>query len=211
MAKPRLPAVLAGDERFAILCELLQEEFDNLDLNPLLVYLVDVVSPRLLPHLADQFHVMGLEGWRFTRNNQERRSLIKRASELHQFKGTPWAVEQVLETLNLNGTVSEWFEYGGQPYRFRVDINLTTRGLDADTFDALVALINEYKNKRSRLDALSVSLQTQSPVFIAAALVTGEQTTIYPLQTEGVDQADTVFIGAGLVTTEITTIYPLEA
>lgn len=211
MAKPSLPPALAGDERFAILCELLQEEFDNLDLTPMLVYLIDIVPSRVLPHLADQFHVMGLEGWRYARNDQERRALIKRASELHQFKGTPWAVEQVLETLNLHGKVTEWFEYGGRPYHFRVDIRLSARGLDGDTFDALVALINEYKNKRSRLEALTVTLQSEAPVFVVSALMSGENTTIYPLQISGIENFSQQFLAAGLVTTEITTIYPLEA
>lgn len=208
----QLPPALAGDERFAILCELLQEEFDSLDLSPMLVYLVDVVPPQVLPHLADQFHVMGLEGWRYARDDQEQRELIKRAIELHRYKGTPWAIEQVLVTLNLSGRVSEWYEYGGSPYRFRVDIELTDRGIDEATYDALVDLIREYKNKRSRLDALTVALTNRSPVpVIAAALIGGEITTIYPLQLDGVEQASSVFIGAGLATIEITTIYPLEA
>ena len=208
----QLPPALAGDERFAVLCELLQEEFDSLDLSPMLVYLVDVVPPQVLPHLADQFHVMGLEGWRYARDDQEQRELIKRAIELHRYKGTPWAIEQVLVTLNLSGRVSEWYEYGGSPYRFRVDIELTDRGIDEATYDALVDLIREYKNKRSRLDALTVALTNRSPVpVIAAALIGGEITTIYPLQLDGVEQASPVFIGTGLATIEITTIYPLEA
>lgn len=212
MAEQQLPPALAGDERFAILCELIEEEFADLDLSPMLVYLVDIVPTQVLPHLADQFHVMGLEGWRFARNVQERRELIKRAIELHRYKGTPWAIEQVLVTLNLSGRVTEWFEYGGSPYRFRVDIDLTDRGIDETTYDALVDLIREYKNKRSRLDALTVSLTNRSPVpVIAAAIFGGELTTIYPLQIDGVEQTGPVFIASGLVTTEITTIYPLEA
>ncbi len=208
----QLPPALAGDERFAILCELLQEEFDSLDLSPMLVYLVDVVPAQVLPHLAEQFHVMGLEGWRYARDDQEQRELIKRAIELHRYKGTPWAIEQVLVTLNLSGRVSEWYEYGGTPYRFRVDIELTDRGIDEATYDALVDLIREYKNKRSRLDALTVALSNRSPVpVIAAAILGGEVTTIYPLQLDGVEQAGPVFIGTGLSTIEITTIYPLEA
>lgn len=208
----QLPPALAGDERFAILCELLQQEFDSLDLSPMLVYLVDVVPAQVLPHLAEQFHVMGLEGWRYARDDQEQRELIKRAIELHRYKGTPWAIEQVLVTLNLSGRVSEWYEYGGTPYRFRVDIELTDRGIDEATYDALVDLIREYKNKRSRLDALTVALSNRSPVpVIAAAILGGEVTTIYPLQLDGVEQAGPVFIGSGLSTIETTTIYPLEA
>src|SRR5690606_30548588 len=141
MADLQLPPALAGDERFALLCELLQEEFSSLDLNAMLVYLIDVVPEQVLPHLATQFHVMGLEGWRYARNVAEQRALIKRAIELHRYKGTPWAIEQVLVTLGLSGKVSEWFDYGGQPYHFRVDIDLTDRGIDEATYEALLALV----------------------------------------------------------------------
>lgn len=211
MADLQLPPALAGDERFAILCELLQEEFDNLDLSAMLVYLVDVVPVQVLPYLADQFHVTGLEGWRFARTVQERRNLIKRAVELHRFKGTGWAIEQVLVTLGLEGRVQEWFEYGGEPYHFRVDVDLADRGIDDATYEALNALILEYKNKRSRLEALTVSITNRSAVpVIAATILSGEHTTIYPLQLDGIEQANPVFIGAGLHTIERTVIYPLE-
>lgn len=212
MADLQLPPALASDERFTLLCELLQEEMASLDINAMLVYLIDVVPAQVLPYLADQFHVSGLEGWRFARTVQERRSLIKRAVELHRFKGTGWAVEQVLVTLGLEGRVLEWFEYGGEPYYFRVDVDLVERGIDDATYEALNTLILEYKNKRSRLDSLKVSLTNRSAVpVIAAAILSGEHTTIYPLQLDGIEQTNPVFIGAGLHSIERTVIYPLEA
>ncbi len=39
---------------------------------------------------------------------------------VHTFRGTPYAVEQVIQTYFGDGEVSEWFEYGGQPGMFKV-------------------------------------------------------------------------------------------
>lgn len=168
----QLPPALAGDERFAILCELLQEEFDDLDLSPMLVYLVDVVPPQVLPHLADQFHVMSLEGWHYARNEQEQRELIKRAIELHRYKGTPWAIEQALLTvLGVTAEVVEWFQYQGRPYRFQLHIERTgsVSRLDDLTFDSLFKLVREYKNARSRLERVTLSQKLRQPISLATA------------------------------------------
>ncbi len=207
----QLPPALAGDERFAILCELLQEEFDSLDLSPMLVYLVDVVPAQVLPHLAEQFHVMGLEGSHYARNTQEQRELVKRAIELHRYKGTPWSIEQALASvMGLSSTVSEWFEYGGWPYRFRVDVE-ASRALGQAEHDAIYALVCEYKNVRSRIDVVSVHLVQSGTQYLGASLVTGETTTVIPLIATDHAAHGALYSAAGMATGEITTIYPLGA
>src|SRR5574337_894688 len=155
-----LPPPLAGDERFQALGQL-AARISDIDLSPLLVYLVDTVNPSALPNLAEQLHILG-EGWQFARDDDERRRLLKRAIELHRYKGTRWAIQQVLETLAFSGQISEWFQYGGQPYYFKINVELSTRGIDEATFDALVALITEYKNVRSHLELLTLSLSNAS-------------------------------------------------
>lgn len=204
-----LPPALAGDPRMQAMGAVAQR-LSHLDLQPLMVYLVDTVPASALPHLAEQFHLLG-EGWQSARNEDERRKLIKRAIELHRHKGTKWAVQQVLETLSLAGRITEWFEYGGAPFRFRIDVDLSDRGIDEATYDTLVQLVNEYKNVRSHLEALTLSLTVRSPVpVIACTLLCGELITVYPLQLDGVEQSDAVFIACGMHIIETTTIYPLE-
>lgn len=211
MADLQLPPALASDERFTLLCELLQEEMANLDINAMLVYLIEVVPPQVLPHLAEQFHVMGLEGSRYARNAREQRELIKQAIELHRYKGTPWAIEQVLASvMGLSSTVSEWFEYGGRPYRFRVDVE-ATRALGQAEHDGIYALVREYKNARSRIDVVNVHLVQSGTQYLGASLITGETTTVIPLIATDHSAQSTLYSAAGMATGEITTIYPLGA
>ncbi|MBA2929894.1 phage tail protein [Pseudomonas sp. CCUG 57209] len=99
MAKQQLPPALEGDERFALLLELLDEALGALDLNSMLVYLVDLVQPTLLPVLADQFSLLDEAAWLLAESEEAKRNLIKNAAELHRYKGTPWAIREVIRLL----------------------------------------------------------------------------------------------------------------
>ncbi|EBM5750142.1 phage tail protein I [Salmonella enterica] len=209
MDKLLLPPPLASDERFSILANIAAERFAQIDLTALLVYLVDIVDASALPSLAEQFHVQGFEGWLFSANEQEKRELIKQAIELHKYKGTPWAVRRVLEILSLPGTISEWFEYGGKAYFFKVEIELINQGMDENLFNNLVVLIHEYKNVRSKLEALIVWIINQSAIpVIGSALYGGEITTVLPFQVLEVQQTKPIYFGTGQWSLEITSIYP---
>ncbi|MEZ1436985.1 phage tail protein [Pseudomonas sp. SAR267] len=99
MAEQQLPPVLASDERFALLAALLDETMAEVDLDAMLVYLVDLVKPTLLPVLADQFSMLDEAAWLLAESVDARRNLIKGAAELHRYKGTPWAVREVIRLL----------------------------------------------------------------------------------------------------------------
>ncbi|ECH9261164.1 phage tail protein I [Salmonella enterica subsp. enterica] len=209
MDKLLLPPPLASDERFSVLANIAAERFAQIDLTALLVYLVDIVDASALPSLAEQFHVQGLEGWLFAVNEQEKRELIKQAIELHKYKGTPWAVRRVLEILSLPGTISEWFEYSGKAYFFKVEIELINQGMDENLFNNLVDLIHEYKNVRSKLEALIVWIINQSAIpVIGSALYGGEITTVLPFQVLEIQQTKPIYFGTGQWSLEITSIYP---
>ncbi|EFO5840259.1 phage tail protein I [Salmonella enterica] len=89
---------LDRDERFRILAGL-AARLQDIDLTPLLVYLVDLTEPTALPWLADQFAITGDNGWSLAESEDARRALIKNAIELHRYKGTPWSIRQVIRNL----------------------------------------------------------------------------------------------------------------
>ena len=133
--------------------------FQYLDTDVLLVYLIDSVDESALVHLADQFHIMGNEGWLQAKTEAEKREIIKKAVELHRYKGTKYALIKVLNSLNINGDVEEWFEYGGDPYHFKIDIFLQNYTYNEKVFESLKKMIDEYKNVRSVLEEISIESQ----------------------------------------------------
>ncbi len=155
--------------------------FQELEVEKLLIYLIDNVSVSALPHLAEQFHVTGNEGWLQTKTESEKRELIKNAVSLHKHKGTKFAVRKVFQMLGLEGDLSEWFEYGGKPYHFTVNVDFLSRGLDYELIDKLEDLINQYKNERSKLEVMKIFLSTfcNNYKFLSHAM-SGEVVTVFP-------------------------------
>lgn len=135
------------------------DRLGTLDLTPLLIYIIDNVEPSALPHLAEQFHVTGNEGWLLTGNKLEQRQLIKESIKIHKIKGTKAAVKNILKALNLEGKIFEWFEYQGEPYHFRILITLKDKAYNSDTFSLLKKMIEEYKNVRSVLEEINIESQ----------------------------------------------------
>ena len=103
-----------------------------------------------LDYLAWQLHV---EGYEAAVSVQAKRELISSSLLLHRRRGTPWAVRHALETaLRLPTSISQWFEYQGKPYFFRVRMDVTGAIYDEASANNAVRLIYDYKNVRSWLD-----------------------------------------------------------
>lgn len=101
MSSLALPPPLASDERFALLCELLEEQLAGIDLTPMLVYLIDTVGTDLLPLLAEQFSMLDETVWSLAESEDARRALVKGATSLHRYKGTPWSLRELCRRLGL--------------------------------------------------------------------------------------------------------------
>jgi len=180
MADSRLIPAGIRDANTLALNELI-DRMGTVDLTPLLVYLIDNVASSALPHLAEQFNVTGYEGWLQTTNTAERLALIKSAIAKHYYKGTPYAIKQALADISITAAISEWWQYGGAPYHFKVAVDLYAQSADAAKVDMIDKLINEYKNVRSWLDTIEINYTLDSPVPVAGiSMQSSELITVYP-------------------------------
>lgn len=148
-----------------------------LNLGPLAVYLIDTVPADALDLLLEQFAVQDfvLAG----ASDTDKRELLKRAIELHRFKGTPWAVQNVLLSYSLTGTVIEWFVEDAAPYTFRVRLRVADNmgtatealieGARIARTDRLVASV------KSARDAFTIDIDHEPEAQIGAAVqITGQ-------------------------------------
>lgn len=160
---------LQGDVRMEALARL-AARISALPVSTPLVNLFDLVDASALPALGEQFHILGVEGWNLAGTEAARRSLLKNAVELHRHKGTPWSIRYALETtLHIKTTITEWPQYGGKPYFFRVRLDVSDAGLDETGVTDAMRLIFDYKNVRSWLDCLETVTTRPLPVSIAVA------------------------------------------
>lgn len=157
-----------NDIHTKIFDDIFNERLSAINKEVLLVVLTDNAPHDALPHLAEQFHVMGNEGWLLVDSDEEKKALIKSAIKIHRYKGTKYALIKVLELLQINGIVEEWFEYNGNPYFFKLILNVSETNLNFERTKLLFELINEYKNERSWLDAVEITLNSFSRQKTAA-------------------------------------------
>ena len=175
MLKKLLPLSIAGDKKFQAIADACDAELEKIDANaaiPAILSRIDELPEPVLDLLGWQFHV---EGWELAQSIEEKRTLVKQAIELHKHKGTKWAIKKVLEILNLSGKIQEWFEYGGEPYKFKlhIDVNRTLAGdtvLSKEVEEKLLRLLSEYKNERSHLDEFSVGVRFDKELAITSAM-----------------------------------------
>lgn len=131
----------------------------------------------LIDYLAYEFHVDYYEDLTY----QEKCNVLSGALEAHRKKGTKHALERVLSMLNLRGNIQEWFEYGGDPYHFKVKImNIGNNRINQESVELLERLINVYKNNRSWIESFEFYVPTRANLRIATALKSGESITAYP-------------------------------
>jgi phage tail P2-like protein len=168
--KDLLPVNLQGDKNIEAICSAIDKVFSlENDLSKLLVYLIDQVEESVLPFLAWQFHV---EGYDQAQTIQEKRNLIKHAIELHRYKGTPYAIKKAFQALGLDASLQEWFDYNGDPYKFKVLVKSVIQ--DEATYRRFTELINEYKNVRSWLDAIGFHREYSQTLYYAFAQKNGK-------------------------------------
>ena len=159
-----------NDMHIKIFDEICEERFSKIDIDTLLVIIIDNLPTDALPHLAEQYHITGNEGWLHANTENEKRALIKNAIKIHRYKGTKYALLEIFNTLNLMGTITEWFEYGGKPYNFRVRFD--TNKLFEEKFEKeILDLIHENKNVRSVLECLVLHLITKQLLVTGSAVI----------------------------------------
>jgi P2-related tail formation protein len=135
-----------------------------IEIDQLLVYVIDTVTPTALPYLADQFDVAGEKGYRLATTDDQRRAIIKRAIELKRYMGTVWAVRQAMISVGFgDAQLIEGVDEGTPSIdwaKFRVLADLgNDLGLpDTQGAAELTELINYYKNVRSLLVDISYQL-----------------------------------------------------
>ena len=90
-----------NDINLKIFDEICEERFSKIEVDKVLVSIIDNLPSDALPHLAEQYHITGNEGWLQCRNDNEKRDLIKRSIEVHRYKGTKYALLKIFDMFGI--------------------------------------------------------------------------------------------------------------
>lgn len=111
---------------------------------------------------------------------EQKRYWIANATKLYRVYGTPQAINNFLEGYFQNVQVEENWEYGGEPFHFRVTIS--GESYDAKKIAWAQKAIENVKNVRSILD--SVSIDSSSEILVSAETDNFEVPYLYASETE---------------------------
>lgn len=189
------PIALQGDQDAAALAEVTArllarrpEEIDRLRIYPN----IHRLDEKLLDLLAYDFKV---DWWDADYNLAEKRRTLADSWRVHKLLGTKSAVETALRAIYPNAEVQEWFEYGGEPYFFKLNIDLTGEISNAARPWRVLERVNFYKSLRSHVDKIVFTF-VLPPATLRVGGGVGAQPSIgVPLQPDSYHFQDDMHIG----------------
>lgn len=109
----------------------------------------------------------------------QKRNAIRRAIYWRRIAGTKAAVVEALSALRYNSTITEWFDFDGNPYTFIADVDTNGSEVSANIFTDVVDLIGKTKNARSHLARMRIQTKNTAQPYVGAASIYGAITEVY--------------------------------
>lgn len=100
--------------------------------------------------------------YRNTMDIATKRSLVKNTLIWYMSAGTPKAIEELVSVVFGEGEVKEWYEYGDEPYYFKIKTNAI---LTPEISDFFAIMIRKVKNTRSHLRRIDIHRTIDSEFF----------------------------------------------
>lgn len=121
---------------------------------------IDTLPEQILDLLAVELNTQYYDD---SLSIQIKRNLIKNTLKWYMSTGTLAAVEEAVAAVFGNGEVSEWFNYGGEPYHFKIytsNINTTD-----EMIQKITDIVSSVQNVRSHLEEVIVEVMQQLHLY----------------------------------------------
>lgn len=108
---------------------------------------------------------------------EEKRRTIKGCFRLHRIKGSKAAVEEGIRAVYPDTVAKRWWEYGGEPYHFKLLINSTFEQVSREKHEKVMERLGYYKSLRDVMDEIEYrDAGAAAEAYIAATCVGCEMT-----------------------------------
>lgn len=149
-----IPGILKQDVGIEGFLEATSQIFEKIsgDISLITMYsAIDTLPEDLLGILAEDFKI---DWWDPEYSVEEKRRLVRDNWKVHRTIGTVDAVEKAISAVYPDTTVLEWFDYEGEPYHFKLRINITDEEINSDRMKRVLKRLKYYKNLRSWNDGI---------------------------------------------------------
>lgn len=130
---------------------------------------IENASPALLDAMAAELDCA------FYSNDmpvEQKRSIIAATYEYNSRIGTVSSLTALLAAAFGNGSVEEWYEYGGEPYYFRLKVSSAAEYAISKTgYKLFESTLDKVKPKRAKLEATVFSREIKCDVGFGAAVI----------------------------------------
>lgn len=135
--------------------QLLSQE----SLSPQIITDIDNAPPASLDHIAAN---LASDLYSLAPDDQSRREILKGSIVRHMHKGTAAEIVSALRNIGIEAKFIPWWKYGGRPYTFRIEADITGdyyRGKGRGMITRLITqVVNESKSARSLMEYLDTRL-----------------------------------------------------
>lgn len=134
---------------------------------------IDNVSEKIIDYLACEYRTPYYDE---ALDLKTKRNLVKSTMLTYQKIGTTNIIKEYLNTLNEETDVAEWYDYDGQPYNFKIFLNISeNREVDEKLLTDIKNKIEKIKNVRSALEAIEILNSSNYEKKLSCSIAAGVQ------------------------------------
>lgn len=192
-----LPENLLADAQIYAAARALDDELQKVTAvtrDALILPRIDELSEEVVDLLAWQWSV---DFYDELKSLAGKRNAVKQSIAMHRIKGTRRAVEIALHMVYTSGEVSEWFEYGGRPYYFRVRF-IEPENIRTEDVDRVIRIINAVKNTRSWLESIGFTRHVPMGLYHGTVVSTNKTYRLMPPRPHDVTIRSGTYHGVGV-------------
>ncbi len=153
---------------------------------------VDNQPESILDYMAVELDVMYYEQ---TMDIETKRELIKGALKWYMAAGSGKSVEELVNTTFGGGGVSEWYEFGGEPGEFGIEIQSQ---LTEDNYKRLSEILSSVKPSGAHLKTIESARDAETDLHLGGALAEQSISTMFEDYSETTELNESVHAGGAL-------------
>lgn len=144
----------------------------------------DECPVALLPYLA---WALSVDRWDKNWPEQVKRDVIKASWAVHRKKGTRAAIRDAIEPLGYNTMITEWWENGGEPGTFTLEVSVIDHGVTQEMQQEIERLVQDAKPVSRHIADLRITQEILVQFFMGTRLLEGDTSTLPVVITPGAD------------------------
>lgn len=142
---------------------------------------------------------------------EETKELLKEPIKTYFNEGTFYSLSKALKALYSECEIKEWHEYGGEPYRFKLILEASKKGISEASLKKTSEMIEVYKNVRSVYDGSVIKLTSSANIYAGVSLSAGATICVDPLTPRDIETSQSAYFACALKTENIINLGDIDA